>query len=475
MHYVAGSDRDQQVLFPEVLDDYVGGDNPVRFIDAFVDSLDLEALGFRHARLGEMGRPPYDPGDLLRLYVYGYLHRTRSSRKLEQETHRNVELMWLLRRLRPDFKTIADFRRDNTKAIRQVCREFTVLCKRLDLFAGELVAIDGSKLRASNSKQRNFRGKDLRRLVRRIDQRIAEYLGALDKGDEAETEMSGPGCRDLRQRIEALRSERDEYQGLLEGLEKSGEQQVSLTDPDSRLMRSGMRTEMSYNVQTAVEAKHKLIVAHDVTNRVNDLHALGSMASKAKAELGVEELTAVADRGYYNASEIKVCVDAGVTPLVAKPQISGSWQPGLFTKDDFTYDESRDCYRCPAGEVLRYCSKGKKRGRWYRHYRTTACGGCELKAQCTRSRHGRKIERWEHEEVLEEMARRLADRPKAMNERAMLSEHPFGTTKRWMDQGYFLLRGLEKVATEWSMTVLAYNLKRVIRIIGVPRMIAALG
>jgi transposase len=475
MHYVAGCDRDQQVLFPEVLDDYVGEDNPVRFIDAFVDSLELEALGFRHARLGEMGRPPYDPGDLLRLYVYGYLHRIRSSRKLEQETHRNVELMWLLRRLRPDFKTIADFRRDNAKAIRRVCGEFTVLCKRLDLFAGELVAIDGSKFRAANSKQRNFSGTDLRRLVRRIDRRIGDYLGALDKEDEAETGMPGHGCPDLRQRIEALRSQRDEYQGLLERLEESGEQQVSLTDPDSRRMKSGMRTEVSYNVQAAVEAKHKLIVAHEVTNGVNDLHALGSMASKAQAELGVEGLTVVADRGYYNASEIKACVDVGVTPLVAKPQISGSWQRGLFTKDDFTYDESRDCYRCPAGEVLSYRSTAEKRGRWYHHYRTAACGGCEIKAQCTRSRHGRKIERWEHEAVLEEMARRLAARPKIMNQRAMLAEHPFGTAKRWMDQGYFLLRGLEKVATEWSMTVLAYNLKRVIRIVGVPRMIAALG
>ena len=475
MHYVAGCDRDQQVLFPEVLDEYVGKENPVRFIDAFVDSLDLEALGFRHARLGEMGRPPYDPGDLLRLYVYGYLHRIRSSRTLEQETHRNVELMWLLRRLRPDFKTIADFRRDNTQAIRRVCREFTVVCKRLDLFAGELVAIDGTKFRAANSKQRNFTGADLGRLVRRIDRRIAEYLGALDKGDEAETGLPGPGCSDLRQRIEALRSRRDEYRGLLARLEESGEPQVSLTDPDSRRMRSGMRTEVSYNVQAAVEAKHKLIVAHDVTNRVNDLHALGSMARKAKAELGVEGLTVVADRGYYNASEIKACVDAGVTPLVAKPQISGSAQRGLFTKDDFTYDASQDCYRCPAGKVLRYCSKGKKRGRWYRHYRTAACGGCALKAQCTRSRQGRKIERWEHEVVLEEMARRLAARPQVMHQRAMLAEHPFGTVKRWMDQGYFLLRGFEKVRTEWSMTVLAYNLKRVIRIVGVPRMIAALG
>jgi transposase len=463
-----------QVLFPEVLDDYVGEDNPVRFIDAFVDSLDLEVLGFRHAQLGELGRPPYDPGDLLRLYVYGYLYRIRSSRKLEQETHRNVELMWLLRRLRPDFKTIADFRRDNTKAIRRVCREFTVLCKRLDLFAGELVAIDGSKFRAANSKQRNFSRTDLGRLIRLIDRRIAEYLGALDKGDESEGGDSGHRCADLRERIEGLQSQRAEYQGLLQGLEDSGEQQVSLTDPDSRRMKSGMRTEVSYNVQAAVEAKHKLIVAHEVTNGVNDLHALGSMASKAQAQLGVEGLTVVADRGYYNASEIKACVDVGVTPLVAKPQISGSWQRGLFTKDDFRYDESRDCYRCPAGEVLSYRSAAEKRGRRYRHYRTAACSGCALKRRCNRSRHGRKIERWEHEAVLEEMARRLAARPKVMNQRAMLAEHPFGTAKRWMDQGYFLLRGLEKVATEWSLTVLAYNLKRVMRIVGVRRMIAAL-
>lgn len=475
MDYITGADREQHVVFPEVLDDYVGDDNPVRFIDGFVDSLDLEELGFRHAQLGRTGRPPYDPGHLLRLYVYGYLHGIRSSRKLEQETHRNVELMWLLRKLRPDFKTIADFRRDNTQAIRRVCREFTVLCRRMGLFAGELVAIDGSKFRASNSKQRNFRRADLKRLIGKIDKKVQEYLGELDRVDEADGDRPKLSASDLEERIEALRDRREEYRCLLGKLEGGGEEQVSLTDPESRRMKSGMRVEVSYNVQAAVDSQHKLIVVDDVTNDCTDRHALSSMAIEAKAQLGVEGLTVVADRGYYSGPEIKACVDAGVTPLVPQQQSSGNHKRGFFTKGDFTYDESQDCYRCPAGELLTARCLTKQRGRWYRRYRTAACSGCRLRERCTRNRQGRAIERWEDEAVLDEMARRLAAHPEAMTQRAMLGEHPFGTTKRWMNQGYFLLRGLVKVRTEWSMTVLAYNLKRVMRIVGVPQMIAALG
>ena len=471
MDYVSGTDREQQVLFPEVLDEYVGEENQVRFIDVFVRGLDLEALGFARSTPPVTGRPPYDPGDMLRLYIYGYLHKIRSSRKLERETHRNVELMWLLRKLHPDHKTIAEFRRVNPRALRGVCREFTVLCKRLDLFAGELIAIDGSKFRAVNSKARNHTRKDLRRLLRSVDRRIGSYLGELDKGDSSEEARSSPSRPDLEDRIATLREQQEEYQRLLRELEDGGEGQVSQTDPDSRRMKSGMGTEVSYNVQTAVEAKHKLIVAHDVTNEGSDQNRLSSMAQAAQEVLEAKELTVVADRGYYNGSQIKRCVDAGLTPLVPKPQTSGNRKLGLFTKEDFRYDGERDCYHCPAGATLTNRSSPGLRNRTYR---TPACGGCALNAHCTRNKQGRSLVRWEHEGVLDEMARGLARRPEVVRQRACLAEHPFGTMKRGMDQGYFLLRGLEKVKAEFSLTVLAYNLKRVIRIVGVRQLVAAL-
>ncbi|MFQ5668876.1 MAG: IS1182 family transposase [Candidatus Binatia bacterium] len=472
MDYINGVDREQQVLFPEVLDEYVGEENQVRFLDAFVRRLDLEALGFGRASQPVSGRPPYHPGDMLRLYIYGYLHKIRSSRKLERETHRNVELMWLLRKLRPDHKTIAEFRRANPRALRRVCREFTVLCKRLDLFAGELVAIDGSKFRAANSKARNYTRKDVKRLLGAIDRKIGRYLGELDTQDATEAAVTSPSRPELQQRIATLQEQQAAYQRLLTDLDEAGQGQVSLTDPDSRRMKSGLRTEVSYNVQTAVEAKHKLIVAEDVTNEGTDQRGLSAMAQAAQGVLEAEALMVVADRGYYNGPDIKRCVDAGITPLVPKPRTSGNRKRGLFTKEDFWYDRERDCYHCPAGATL---TNRSAPGRRYRCYRTPACGGCALKARCTRNKQGRCLVRWEHEGVLDEMARDLTRRPDVVRQRALLAEHPFGTMKRGMDQGYFLLRGLEKVKAEFSLTVLAYNLKRVIRIVGVPQLLAALG
>ena len=472
MDYVSGVDRAQQVLFPEVLDEYVGEDNQVRVIDAFVGSLDLQELGFERASPPVTGRPPYHPGALLRLYLYGYLHKIRSSRKLERETHRNVELLWLLRKLQPDHKTIAEFRRANPRALRRVCREFTVLCKRLDLFAGELIAIDGSKFRAANSTARNYTRKDVKRLLRAIDRKIGSYLGELDAQDATEaTVASPPGRSDLQQRIATLQEQQAEYHRLLTELDETGARQVSLTDPDSRRMKRGQGTAVSYNVQTAVEAKHKLIVAEDVTNEGTDRHQLSPMVQAAQEVLHADALTVVADRGYYNGPEIQACVDTGVTPLVPKPQTSGNRKRGLFTKADFRYDRVRDCYHCPAGATL---TNRSAPGQPYHRYRTPACGGCALNARCTRNKQGRCLERWEHEGVLEEMARGLARRPDVMRQRALLAEHPFGTMKRGMDQGYFLLRGLEKVKAEFSLTVLAYNLKRVMRIVGVPQLLAAL-
>jgi transposase len=474
MGYIEGSDRDQQVLFPEVLDEYVTAENPVRFLDAFVASLDLAAIGFGRATPSETGRPAYDPGDLLRLYLYGYLYRVRSSRKLEQETHRNVELIWLLRRLRPDFKTIADFRRDNPQALRAVCRAFTVLCKQLDLFGGELVAIDGSKFRAVNSKDRNFSRASLERLLAGIDARIAEYLGSLDTQDDAEAALPTVTATELQQKIERLRARRETCTTLLAQLDASGETQISLTDPESRSMKVRGGTEVCYNVQTAVNAKHHLIVANDVTNAPTDRAALSPMATAANDVLAGPDLKVIADMGYYSGPEVVACLDAGITPTLPRPLTSANAKHGLFTKEDFAYDAARDAYRCPAGATLTYRFSTIEQGRGMRYYSTSACGRCAIKARCTRNKEARRITRWEQEAILEAMEQRLKANPELGTRRKAIVEHPFGTMKRGMDQGYFLLRGLAKVRAEFSLTVLAYNLKRVINIVGVPRMVAAL-
>ncbi len=473
MAYIAGPDRTQAVLLPEVLDDYVGGDNPVRFLDAFVAQLDLGALGFQRAEPAETGRPGYDPGDLLRLYLYGYLHRIRSSRRLEQETHRNVELMWLMRRLTPDFKTIADFRRDHPKALKGVCREFILLCRRLDLFGGELLAIDGSKFRAANARSRSYTAGQLAKLQRDIDRTVARYLRELARQDEAEAGTEGPSAAALQEKIAALQQRRARYETLQQELAASGETALSLTDPDSRSMMSSGRIEVCYNVQTAVDAKHKLIVAHDVTNAAGDRGQLSAMATAAQDILQGPAPVVVADQGYYHGTEIKTGLEAGITPLVPRPHTSANEARGLFTKEDFVYDEARDLYRCPAGETLTYRSTTVELGRTIRNYRTSACGHCALKTRCTQNKDGRKITRWVDEHVLEVMERRLRRDRAVFAQRKVLSEHPFGTMKRAMDQGYFLLKGLTKVRGEFSLTVLAYNLKRVLNLVGVPQLLAA--
>jgi len=473
MAHIAGTDRTQAVLLPEVLDDYVTAANPVRFLDAFVAQLDLATLGFQRAVPAETGRPGYDPGDLLRLYLYGYLHRIRSSRRLEQETHRNVELMWLLGRLTPDFKTIADFRRDHPQALTGVCREFILLCRRLDLFGGELLAIDGSKFRAVNARDRSYTPARLATLQRDIDRTIARYVRALERQDEAEAGTEGPSADGLREKIAVLQQRQARYEALRQELAASGETALSLTDPDSRPMLSGGRIEVCYNVQTAVDAKHKLIVAETVTNAAGDRDQLSPLATAAQEVLGGAPVI-VADQGYYHGAEIKTCVEAGLTPLVPRPLTSANEARGLFTKDDFVYHPAADGYRCPAGELLIYRSTTVELGRTIKNYRTRACGRCALKPRCTRNQDGRKITRWVDEHLLEAMARRLRGARDLFAQRKALSEHPFGTMKRGMDQGYFLLKGLRKVRGEFSLTTLASNLKRVINLLGVPRLLEAL-
>lgn len=471
MGYIEGQDRKQTVLFPEVLDDYISEENAVRFIDVFIEGLDLSELGFLKAMPKETGRPPYDPGDLLRLYVYGYLNRTRSSRRLEIEAGRNVELMWLMRKLRPDFKTIADFRKDNAQGIKQVCREFTLWCKRLELFGGELVAIDGSKFRAVNSPKRNFTQKKLRRMLKEIDGKIEEYLKQLDQQDQQEAGQQGLSPERLKEKIERYKERREQYEQIKSNLEQSEESQVSLTDPESRLMRVGHGVEVSYNVQIVVDHKHKLVVEHEVSNEVTDQGQLSAMAKKAQERLGVQTLEVVADRGYYNGGEVKACEESGMTVYVPKPNNSSNLKRGLFTKEDFIYEPQKDCYRCPAGKELSYRYQTLEQGRLMRSYAISGCKSCELRSGCSINKKGiRSIKRWVDEAILEAMARRIADHPEKVELRKCLAEHPFGTIKRAMNQGYFLMRGLSRVAAETSLTILAYNLKRVMNILGVRTM-----
>jgi transposase len=473
--YIEGADRQQGWLLPERLEDYVSADNPVRFLDAFVESLDLAALGFQRATPSATGRPPYQPGDLLRLYLYGYLNRLRSSRRLEREAQRNVELLWLLRQLRPDFKTIADFRKDNLAALRAVCREFTLVCRKLELFGGELVAIDGSKFRAVNSKRRNFSTTKLRATLTEIDAQIDGYLRQLDAADAVEPDTPRSSAAQLQAKINQLQQRRQQNADRLEQLQVRGQTQVSLTDPDSRSMKVGQSTEVCYNVQTAVDAKHKLIVEHQVTNAVTDMGQLTPMAVATKQTLGVAQLEVVADRGYYWGAQVKECAEAGITTYIPKALTSANTQQGLYGKERFAYDAGKDYYRCPAGQELTYRSSSFELGRAIRYYRAplSVCRACALKPQCTRNKQARRISRWEHEALLEQMQQRVAAQPEKMKQRKALAEHPFGTMKRGMDAGYFLLRGLEKVRAEMSLTVLAYNLKRAINLLGLPALIAA--
>jgi len=461
------------MLFPEVLEDYLSEENPVRFIDVFIEGLDLSEMGFGRAVPKETGRPPYDPGDLLRLYVYGYLNRTRSSRQLEREAGRNVE--WLMGKLRPDFKTIADFRRDNVQGIKKVCREFTLWCKRLELFGGELVAIDGSKFGAVNSPKRNFTEKKLKRMIEEIDAKIDQYLKELDRQDKQEVGERSLSAEELKEKIERYKQRRGQYEQLKRDLEQSGESQVSLTDPQSRSMRVGHGVEVSYNVQIVVDHKHKLVVEHEVVDEVTDQGQLSAMAKKAKETLEVESLEVVADRGYYNGEEVKACEQSGITAYVPKPNNSSNLKRGLFTKEDFVYDGGKDCYRCPAGKELSYRFNSVEQGRPVRSYEIFGCTRCELKSKCSINQRGRRrITRWMDEAILEVMARRVAEHPEKVELRKCLAEHPFGTIKRVMNQGYFLMRGLTKVGAETSLTILAYNLKRVINILGVRTMMEAL-
>jgi transposase len=473
MAHISGSDRSQLLLLPEAIDDYVGTNNPVRFIDAFVDGIDLKAAGFERVEAKATGRPGYAPSDLLKLYIYGYLNRVRSSRRLEAECHRNIEVIWLLRTLKPDFKTIADFRADNRGAFKRVFREFVVLCKRLDLFGRELLAVDGTRIKAVNNKDRNFTRASLAKFIKAADERLEEYLARLDEGDVAENGTHGARVKNLADKIAALRSKRDRYGAMLASLEQGGEDQISLTDPDSRAMAAHTRVAVGYNVQVAVDAKNKMIVEQAVTNQVVDMGLLKQTAEPAREILGVETIDVVADRGYFKTEDIEACEQAGLTPHVPRPQRGPAVANGFFRKDEFRYEAEGDAYICPAGRELKPIRRGRLRDMQKVDYANAeACRDCPLRPRCTNADY-RAVSRLENEDALDRMAARLRQRPDILARRREIVEHPFGTIKQWMNQGAFLTRGLDKVRAEFSLTALAYNLRRALNILGVAKLMAA--
>ncbi len=487
MDFIRGVSRDQATLFPERLDDYIDEENPVRFIDVFVDNQDMKALGFQRIEPAWTGRRPYDPRDLLKLYIYGYLNQIRSSRKLERETHRNVEVMWLLRRLRPDHKTIANFRKDNAKAFKGVFLAFTVLCRQLSLFGGQLIAVDGSKFKAVNSPQRNFTKNKLRKRLQEIEQKIEQYLQELDAQDAQDAQdakkssASSKDAPSVQEKIQRLKERKVTYTHLLDDLEARGENQVSLTDSDSRAMPKSPQAKVGYNVQTATDDKHHLIVEQDVTNQANDKAQLSKISIGAKAVLNVDAFRVVADSGYYNGEKIKACVEERIEPYVPKPDTSNSKSRGLYSKDDFIYDPQQDHYLCPAGQVLShafdapYPKKTATQPFINKHYTTSACKTCRMKSLCTTNKNGRCLTRWIDEHILEEMAKRIAENPQMLYKRREIVEHPFGTLKFWYGYAHFLVKGLDKVKAEFSLMSLAYNIKRAINIVGVPKMVDAIG
>ena len=473
--FIEGESRAQATLFPERLDDWIAEDNPVRAVDAFIDELDLAELGFEGAEPAATGRPAYHPGTLLKIYIYGYLNRIASSRRLERETQRNLELIWLTGRLTPDFKTIADFRRDNGPGIRQACRQFVLLCREIGLFEQALVAIDGSKFKAVNNRDKNFTPHKLKARQQQLDQSIARYLADLDRADRDPSLVPEERAEHLREKLATVRAQMQKLEVIGRQLAGAPDQQVSLTDPDARSMAtSGRGTGMvGYNVQASVDAKHHLIVAHEVTNEGHDRAQLTKMAQQTRETLGAKDLTVLADRGYFSGEEILKCEQAGMTPLVPKPITSNSTANGRFDKRDFQYDAKRDRYRCPAGQYAIRRFTSIENGMAIHKYWSSACPKCLIRSACTTSTY-RRLGRWEHEEVVERMQWRLDRMPEAGRLRRQTVEHAFGTFKSWMGATHFLTKTLPRVRTEMSLQVLAYNLKRVIQILGVQPLIAAM-
>lgn len=472
--FIQGCDRRQQLFLPECVDDYVAQDSPVRVVDVFVDELDLTALGFEGA--AATGRPGYHPATMLKLYIYGYLNQVQSSRRLEREAGRNVEVMWLTGKLAPDFKTVADFRRDHGVAIQAACRRFVLLCRNVGLIAGGTVAVDGSRLRAVNARDRNFTPVTIRRRMEQVDASIERYLGMLDTADRQEGEAGELRTTRLSERLGELRRQMRELEAMEEAVMASPDRQISLTDPDARAMASaGKGTGLvGYNLQAAVDTGSHIVVAHEVINLGHDRSSLATMGQKAHEATGTQALTVLADRGYFSGPEVLACDAAGVMPICPKPLTSGAKADGRWGKQDFVYQVDNDTYRCPAGETMTRRFSSLEHGMTLHGYTTPACRSrCTVKANCTASTE-RRIKRWEHEEVVEAMQARLDRMPGAMRIRRRTVEHVFGTVKDWMGRSHFKTRGLKNVATEASLHILAYNIKRAIALLGTPKLIEAM-
>ena len=470
MAHVEGQSRFQATLFPEVLDEVVGRDDPVRVIDAFVDTLDLAELGFSKVAAEEMGRPPYAPGDLLKLYIYGYLHRVRASRRLEAETCRNVQVMWLLNRLTPSFKTIADFRKDHAKGIVGVCRAFIRFCREQSLFGAELLAIDGTKIAAVASRKQVMTPKRIAKMNAAIDRKIADYLASMDEADR-EDRGAEIARVDVAAAVEALKAQKLRLQRQAEEMAERGLKQLVVTEPEARLMRTPHGFAVAYNAQAAVDAEHKLIVAFDLTNEGNDYRQLYPMAVQGKAAVDADEVTVVADTGYSNGEHGALCEQEGITAVVPRAETVNPSGTQYFSRDRFSYDNESDSWRCPAGATLSLYKTSQTQQK--KEYTTKACGGCPLKPQCTEAAR-RVIVRDFYEDAREAMHRRASADPIWMKHRRETAEHPFGTMKWLMAHPRFLLRGLKKAKIELALGVLSYNLKRVINILGVPALLQAL-
>lgn len=473
MPYIDRVSREQMMLLPRTLDEYVGEDNPVRAIDAFINYVDFEELGFVRAEALEKGRPAYDPRVLMGIYIWGHLNGVRSSRRLERECRRNLELIWLTGELRPDFKTLCRFRQENGKAIRGVLAQFRMWAQNEGLYGKELVAIDGSKFEAVNSKARNYTTKKLEKIIARENAEVEQYLRDLEQADSEETDeereqqLTG---EELRKKIARLKEYLNRHEGIQQKLQETGERQYCETDPDARMMKTSQGSRVAYNVQMAVDDKHKLIIEMEATNERADQGLLAEMAKKTKEALGVEQLNVVADGGYFAKECLRECEENQITAFVRVPALGNAKSRGLFTREDFTYDEGQDIYVCPAGAELRVTSKGTT----HNVYATSKCRGCALRLRCTTSKNGRKIKRWVNQEILDRLLARMRDNPEVLRRRKALAEHPFGTIKVSMNHERFLTKGLENVGTEISLAAISYNLKRVVSILGVQRLIEKL-
>jgi transposase len=498
--YVKGMDRTQELILPKTVDQYIDKENPVRFIDGYVDTLPMDSLGFKHSKPNDVGRPPYDPRDLLKLYIHGYMKRMRSSRVLEDACKINLDTIWLIKGRTPDFKTIADFRKDNVDLIKSVFKRLVSFLQDIDLVEGELASLDGSKIKACNSRKRNFRKDNIESRLKKAEERIERYMKKLEKNDELDNDEKGDDNEDadlikkrneyLQAKLEKMKKTRDELKKIQTELNESGKDEISLTDPESRLMKSNGRLDVCYNAELAVDRKEKIIVNYDVVNEANDEQQLFPMAKDTKEVLGVEKLDMPADTGFVNFVQIKQCVENGITPYFPSSRLDGSNTGGgggvpdlvNFSKDKFAYDEKRDIYICPNQQELKYITRSQEKKdadiivRRIYGAGADVCNACPFRASCTnaKNKNGRIITRWEYQHIIDEVAMKARNEPEKVDERVKLAEHPFATIKRALNQGYFLLRGLRKVKGEMGFTVLAYDIRRALNIMGTSGLLDAL-